>query len=123
MEIRVQVVQQQHQLQHDKEEVFMDCKIVNSALASSVEKINGIAGKYAQAGANFETAFKNAISTMEGDTKDALVEIFDKKYKEFVNTQISDMITGLATLLNSNRENFEQVDEQIARNRQKTSHP
>ena len=92
----------------------MDCKIVNSALTSSVEKINGIAGKYAQAGANFETAFKNAISTMEGDTKDALMELFDKKYKEFVNTQISDMITGLATLLNSNRENFEQVDEQIA---------
>ena len=91
-----------------------DCRIVNQNVANSVENIKGYAGEYAAAGDALQTAFMGAISDMEGDTKDALVELFDKKYKEFVTTQISEMINGLATLLDANRTNFESVDEQIA---------
>lgn len=94
-----------------------DCKIVNQAVLDTVEKIEGLAKEYAQAGTAFETAFKNAISEMEGESKDALVELFDKSYKTFVTSEsegLPAMINGMAKLLESNRENFEKVDSQIA---------
>ena len=60
-----------------------DCRIVNQNVASSVTNIDNLATKYANAGTEFETAFKAAIAEMEGDSKDALIELFDKSYKEF----------------------------------------
>ncbi len=61
-----------------------DCRIVNQNVASSVTNIDNLATKYANAGTEFETAFKAAIAEMEGDSKDALIELFDICSKEFV---------------------------------------
>ena len=94
-----------------------DCKIVNEKVASSVTAIQGLAKEYATAGSDFGSAFKAAIAEMEGDSKDALVELFDKSYKEFVTSMeagLPAMINGLASLLEGNRDNFEKVDDQIA---------
>ena len=94
-----------------------DCRIVNSAVQTSVTNIQNIANKYQQAGTEFETAFKAAIADMEGDSKDAMLELFDKSYKEFVTSMeggLPAMIKGLADLLEANRKNFEDVDVQIA---------
>lgn len=94
-----------------------DCKIVNEKVASSVKAIQGLANKYSTAGSDFETAFKAAIAEMEGDSKDALEELFNKSYKDFVTSMDSGlpgMIDGLAKLLEGNRDNFEKVDDQIA---------
>lgn len=94
-----------------------DCRIVNSAVQASVENIKTLATKYQQAGTDFEAAFKAAIAEMEGDSKDAMIELFDKSYKEFVTSMdggLPGMIMGLSTLLESNRQNFEDVDGQIA---------
>lgn len=94
-----------------------DCKIVNEKVAAAVTAIEGLAKEYSQAGTEFETAFMNAIADMEGDSKDAMVELFNKSYKEFVTSMESGlpaMINGLASLLEGNRENFEKVDDQIA---------
>ena len=86
-----------------------DCRIVNQNVASSVTNIDNLATKYANAGTEFETAFKAAIAEMEGDSKDALIELFDKSYKEFVTS-----LEGMSSLLEGNRDNFEKVDAQIA---------
>ena len=94
-----------------------DCRIVNEAVKTSVSNIHSLADRYAQAGSDFETAFKNAIAEMEGDTKDALIELFDKSYREFVTskeTGMPAMIQGLSDLLEGNRANLENVDGQIA---------
>lgn len=94
-----------------------DCRIVNESVKASVEKINSLADKYAEAGTNFETTFKAAIADMEGDSKDAMTELFDNSYKTFVTdleNGLPAMIKGLAALLEGNRSNFETVDAQIA---------
>ncbi|MEE1173067.1 MAG: hypothetical protein U0K87_12005 [Ruminococcus sp.] len=94
-----------------------DCRIVNSAVQTAVGNIKTLATKYQQAGTDFESAFKAAIAEMEGDSKDAMIELFDKSYKEFVTSMdggLPGMILGLSTLLESNRQNFEDVDGQIA---------
>ena len=94
-----------------------DCRIVNQNVASSVTNIDNLATKYANAGTEFETAFKAAIAEMEGDSKDALIELFDKSYKEFVTSLeagLPAMIKGMSSLLEGNRDNFEKVDAQIA---------
>lgn len=94
-----------------------DCKIVNANVSAAVSSISELAGKYASAGEIFETAFKNAIADMEGDAKDALLELFNKSYKDFVTSKtdgIPGMIQGMSDLLEGNRKNFEDVDSQIA---------
>ena len=94
-----------------------DCRIVNSAVQTAVGNIKTLATKYHQAGTDFESTFKAAIAEMEGDSKDAMIELFDKSYKEFVTSMdggLPGMILGLSTLLESNRQNFEDVDGQIA---------
>ena len=94
-----------------------DCRIVNSAVQTAVGNIKTLATKYQQAGTDFESTFKAAIAEMEGDSKDAMIELFDKSYKEFVTSMdggLPGMIMGLSTLLESNRHNFEEVDGQIA---------
>ena len=79
-----------------------DCKIVNEKVANTVSTIQKLATEYAQAGTDFETAFMSAISEMEGDSKDAMVDLFNKSYKDFVTSMESGlpaMINGLASLL------------------------
>lgn len=95
-----------------------DCKIVNEKVSAAVTAIQGLAKEYSQAGTDFETAFMNAIADMEGDAKDAMVELFNKSYKKFVSDMkegLPGMIDGMASLLEGNRDNFEKVDDQIAK--------
>jgi hypothetical protein len=94
-----------------------NCRIVNESVASAVADINNIASAYAQAGTALETSFKAALADMEGDAKDALIDFFDTKIKDFVTSMESGlpaMVKGMAELLEANRANFENVDAQIA---------
>lgn len=94
-----------------------DCRIVNAEVEATVTTINDLFGKYKDAGDNFKTAFMDAIKEMEGDAKDAMEELFKESYEEFVTSDengLPAMIKGLATLLEGNRKNFEDVDKQIA---------
>lgn len=94
-----------------------DCKIVNASVKKSITNINSLAKKYHTAGTTFETDFKAAIADMRGDAKDALIELFDKSYKDFVTDEkkgLPGMISGLASLLEGNRSNFVSVDSKIA---------
>lgn len=94
-----------------------DCRIVDQAVKDAVKSINDLADKYETAGNNFKTAFMAAIEEMEGDAKDAMEELFKDSYEEFVTSTekgLPAMIKGLASLLEGNRQNFEDVDKQIA---------
>lgn len=94
-----------------------DCRIINEKMKATVTALNTLAQQYATAGADFDAAFMNSISSMEGEAKDALVEFFNSKYKEFITSMeagIPAMIKGMADLLEANRDNFEKVDTQIA---------
>ena len=94
-----------------------DCKIVNQKVIDTVTNIKGFAKEYGDAGTAFETAFTKAIEDMQGDAKDAMLDLFNNSYKDFVTSfekGLPAMIEGLADLLEGNRSNFENVDNQIA---------
>lgn len=99
-----------------------DCRIVNASVVNAVNAIGGanqgqlegIAKKYETAGTNLMDALDTAISTMEGETKDALKKFFDTDVKKFVVEDLPAAINGLSVLLETNRSNFEEVDKKIA---------
>lgn len=99
-----------------------DCKIVNASVVNAINEIGGpeqgqlmgIAKKYETAGTTLMEALKAAISSMEGETKDALQKFFADDVEPFVVTDLPAAINGLSVLLEANRKNFEDVDKQIA---------
>jgi len=94
-----------------------DCRIVNASVKATVTNIENIASKFKAAGDTLVSEFANAIADMEGDSKDALVELFNNSYRDFVSSEeegLPAMIKGLASLLEGNRQNFEDVDAKIA---------
>lgn len=99
-----------------------DCKIVNASVVAAINNIGGanqgalegIALEYKNAGDTLIEALKNAIATMEGETKDALLKFFEGDVQQFVVTDLPTAINGMSVLLEANRSNFENVDKQIA---------
>ena len=55
-----------------------------------------------------------ALADMEGEAKDALQTLIDGDIKSFVAESLSAAVKGMADLLEQNREQFENVDAQIA---------
>lgn len=99
-----------------------DCRIVNQNVLDAVETIGGsgegalggIAASYKNAGDEFIQALKTAISSMEGETKDALMTFFTEKVEPFVTEDLPNAVKSAAILLEANRKNFEDVDRQIS---------
>ena len=90
------------------------CRIVNGPVKEAVEKITTISTSYTQAGESFITELNASIADMEGDCKDAFQEYIDNNVKELVTAKLGDLVKGLATLLEANRQSFEDVDKEIA---------
>ena len=101
-----------------------DCRIVDQKVKDAVANIGGdtqgtlagIALKYQTAGNELMEALATAISTMEGETKDALDNFFKNDVKTFVTEELPKAINSMSVLLEANRQNFEDVDRQIAEN-------
>lgn len=91
-----------------------DCRIVNEGVAASVKNIEEISNSYRSDGQAFIDALTSAISAMEGETKDALQKFFTTDVQKFVTEDIPTALQGMAELLEANRQNFEDVDRQIA---------
>jgi uncharacterized protein YukE len=90
------------------------CRIVNANVEAAVEAINTISGEYGTAGTDFVSDLNNAIAEMEGEAKDAFKSFIDKDVNEFVATQLPEAIAGMASLLEANRQNFQDVDQKLA---------
>ena len=91
-----------------------DCRIVNASVLASVENIKDISNSYKTDGQALIDALTNAISAMEGETKDALQKFFTTDVQKFVTEDLPQAIQGMAELLEANRKNFEEADMQIA---------
>lgn len=99
-----------------------DCRIENASVLTAIDNIGGktqgslegIAKEYKDAGDAFVEALTTAISTMEGETKDALNNFFTTDVKSFVTEDLPNAINSMSVLLEANRDNFEKVDKQIA---------
>lgn len=91
-----------------------DCRIVNASVETAVGNIREISNSYRTDGQAFIDALTNAISPMEGETKDALQKFFTTDVQKFVTEDLPDAINGMAELLEANRQNFVDVDLQIA---------
>ncbi|MCR5599328.1 MAG: hypothetical protein K6G33_01090 [Ruminococcus sp.] len=90
------------------------CRIVKASVEQSVTNLNNYAKQYEEAGNTFATAFKNAIADMEGAAKDALLEFFETKIEGFVTKDLPSAVTGLASLLSTNLQQFDDVDGKLA---------
>lgn len=90
------------------------CRIVNAAVESAVASIKTISDEYKTLGENFITDLNNAISEMEGEAKDALQNFINTDVKSFVEESLPSAVEGMSTLLEANRTNFVEVDQQIA---------
>lgn len=100
-----------------------DCRIVNDSVKNAVniiggegEGMGGLALSYKNDGEAFMTALNNAISSMQGETKDALQKFFNDKVQPFITEGVPNAVKSTAMLLEGNRKNFEDVDKQIAQN-------
>lgn len=91
-----------------------DCRIVNASVVSAVNNIKEISNSYKADGQAFIDALTNAISAMEGETKDALQKFFTTDVQKFVTEDLPSAINGMSELLEANRQNFVDVDLQIA---------
>ena len=90
------------------------CKVVKASMDNSVSKLNEYSGQYKEAATTFISAFKAAIESMEGASKDALLEFFENNIQDFVLNGLPDAVKGLASLLAANAQNFDDTDAQIA---------
>lgn len=90
------------------------CRIVKASMDSSVANLKGYSEELKEAGSTFVTAFNAAIEAMQGDARDALVEFFETNIEKFVSTDVPEAVNGLASLLEANAQNFDDVDAQIA---------
>ena len=88
------------------------CRIVNDAVATSVENIKDISTQYKTLGTNFITDLNNAIAEMEGEAKDALQNFINTDVKTFVEESLPSAVEGMSTLLEPNRSNFVEVAQQ-----------
>lgn len=99
-----------------------DCKIVDQKVRDAVANIGGdkqgvlagIAKEYQDAGTTFLEALTAAIAEMEGETKDVLLNFFKTDVQTFVTENLPQAINSMSVLLEANRQNFEDVDRQIA---------
>lgn len=91
-----------------------DCRIVNASVVTAVSNIKDISNSYRTDGQAFIEALINAIAPMEGETKDALQKFFTTDVQKFITEDLPDAINGMSELLEANRQNFEDVDLQIA---------
>ncbi len=90
------------------------CRIVNQGVETARDEINRIAGEYKTAGEDFVRDLNSAIAEMEGETKDALKKFIDGDVNTFVATDLPNALIGMKDLLEANRQNFVDVDKQIA---------
>lgn len=90
------------------------CRIVNAGVEAAVKDILSCSQNYRKAGEELVAELKNAISEMEGETKDSLLSYIEKDVNTFVATDLPDAVKGMSELLEVNRTNFEKVDKQIS---------
>jgi hypothetical protein len=94
----------------------------NEKMKSAYTELTTAATNFHNTGVAFISDLTTALSTFEGDTKDALMEKkigtsgakTEGTLAHFVEDQISDLITGLAKLLEGNRDTIEKSDAKLA---------
>ena len=91
-----------------------DCRIVNASVENAVSEIIKISKQYKTDGDAFMAALNEAISPMEGETKDAFNNFFSKMVQPFITEGVPKAVESTSTLLDENRKNFINVDSQIA---------
>ena len=91
--------------------VFRYTEMRNAASA-----IQDIATRYKSAATQFETDFTGAINGWEGESRDKMQAFISGTVKEYTCDTVPKLLEALASLLNSNADQMEDADRQIAEN-------
>lgn len=94
----------------------------NQKMADAVTSINTASSDFKSKATAFIGDLTNALSTFEGETKDALMQSkigasgseTEGTLAYFVEKQIPDLLDGLSKLLEGNRDTIEKSDQQLA---------
>lgn len=94
----------------------------NEKMLNAITSIETISGEFKTKGSGFISELTSALSTFEGDTKDALMEKkigasgseVDGTLAYFVEKQIPDLVKGLKELLSKNRDVIDESDQKLA---------
>jgi len=94
----------------------------NEQMATAFSTIDNLAkNDFKNAGTDFIAQLTQALSTFEGETKDALMEskigasgAGEGTLAYFVETQVPELIEGLAKLLEGNRDTIDKSDKKLA---------
>jgi len=106
----------------EKVEFFMAMYVDNEQMATAFSTIDNLAkNDFKNAGTDFIAQLSQALSTFEGETKDALMEskigasgAGEGTLAYFVETQVPELIEGLAKLLEGNRDTIDKSDKKLA---------
>lgn len=94
----------------------------NEKMATAVSAIKDASTDFNTKATAFIADLTSALSTFEGETKDALMEAkigtsgseTEGTLAYFVEKQIPDLLKGLSDLLEGNRDTIERSDQQLA---------
>ena len=81
-----------------------------------VKKIEAKAKEYETASNDFQKEMASAIANWEGKSKDTFNTYITTKVKQYMGTDIPNMINGIAKLLEENAQAMKDADDQVANN-------
>lgn len=85
-------------------------------MRSAAESIVNIAGRYKSAANTLESDFLGAIAPWEGASKDKMQQFISGPVMEYTRDTVPALLEALASLLNTNADQMEKADAQIAEN-------
>ncbi len=85
-------------------------------MRQSAEKIQDIKARYKAAAAKFEEDFMNATTSWEGASKEKMNAYISGPIKDYMDTQVGQILDSLSEVLKANADQMESADQQIADN-------
>lgn len=85
-------------------------------MRSAAEEINNIAARYKTAANTLESDFNGAITEWEGASKEKMQQFISGPVMQYTRDTVPKLLESLASLLNSNADQMEKADSQIAEN-------
>ena len=85
-------------------------------MTKCVASINEIAQKYKSAATQLQNDFDVAISEWEGDTSVKMKTFMDQAVMGFVGTDVPNLVSGFATLLQANIDQMQKADQTLSEN-------
>ena len=96
----------------------MSTKIVfdYTKMTEAVNTIKNLATQYAAAATQFKTSMASATADWEGASKEAFMAFINGAVDKHIGTNVPNMVTGIATVLDNNATAMKEADTKVGKN-------